>query len=67
MGVPTGKIGGRNYAGIGLPMLLVLHMILPLVLCWDRILPLDFLLGGTKPLMILPIPLASGPLEMMAG
>ena len=57
MGVPTGKIGGRNYAGIGLPMLLVL----------DMILPLDFLLGGTKPLMILPIPLASGPLEMLAG
>ncbi|MNV63043.1 hypothetical protein D3C71_1556190 [compost metagenome] len=56
MGVPTGKIGRRNYAGIGLPMLHVL----------DMILPLDYLLLGTKPPMTLPIPLASGPLETMA-
>ena len=57
MGVPTGKIRQRNYAGTGLPTLLVQGMTPAL----------DFLLGGTKPLMILPIPLASGPLEMLAG
>ncbi|MNT13634.1 hypothetical protein D3C72_1486100 [compost metagenome] len=56
MGVPTGKTGRRNYAGIGLPMLLVL----------DMILPLDYLLLGMKPPMTLPIPLASGLLETMA-